>query len=457
MSQRMRPELVVEEYVMKKKKGPFINRWLGGRVVSWKCTDTGCPYHCRTLEGHITSEVAGHNHPPNPDALVKKEARALMKLKLTSSTDHEQLIKDLLGSVMPEYRDSLGSEDSFRQVARRVKRKRQREGEMGLQEDVTFDVTADGTVTYDGVLAMRSHDNGLMEEEEYVVNVRDDIMVEEDLESLMESNIEVVSLEELPATESSISNNPKTLPKQQDDNTFKIIEVDSLLNPEIVSHQNKPTIEVKVDQKKFDCNKCPASFKFLEKLSNHKQYFHTDEESFYCKECGINFYTKALLQSHQTMHIEEQASQQSCKECNLTFPSPEDTRLHLAIHNEKTIFPCTECIYVSSEESNLKSHTETHKIKRKTKSQVTEHALEKISTKQLYKNTKILDTNVDKPPNAFILFCRKERSKLLISGLEPSEISQELARRWTELQQEEKLPFFHETERLKNAHISGNS
>ena len=72
MSQRMAPELVVEEFVMKRKKGPVMNQWLGGRCVSWKCTEPGCPYICRTLEGHITSEVTGHNHPPDPEALVRR-------------------------------------------------------------------------------------------------------------------------------------------------------------------------------------------------------------------------------------------------------------------------------------------------------------------------------------------------------------------------------------------------
>ena len=148
------------------------------------------------------------------------------------------------------------------------------------------------------------------------------------------SNLEVVSLEELPETESnSVSNYPEILPKQEDEDTFKIVEVNTLLNPK-TAHQSESTVEAEGNQK-FGCNKCPANFQSIEKLNNHKQYAHTEADSFYCKECGINFYTKDLLQGHQVMHIEEKASQQYCKECNLTFPSPEDTRLHLAKHNDK--------------------------------------------------------------------------------------------------------------------------
>ena len=227
LSQRLCPELVVEEYEMKKKKGPDMKEWLGGRSVSWKCTTTGCPYTCHTLEGHITSEVSLHNHPPSPDALVKKEARALMKLKVTRSSDNDKLIRQLLGSVMPEYRNSLGTLESLQQVARRIKRKKRQEG--GLQEDDPFEVTTDGIDVID------SHDNRLKEEEaENAVNIKEDSIVDQDFYNLMESNMEVVSLEELPATQShNILDSQKKLPTRQDDNTFQIVEVDPLLIPKI--------------------------------------------------------------------------------------------------------------------------------------------------------------------------------------------------------------------------------
>ena len=191
MSQRMAPELVVEEYVMKRKQGPFRTRLLGARSVTWKCTEPGCPYTCRTLEGSIAGETHRHNHPPNKEALVRKEARALMKLAMTSDRDQDQLVKDLLGR------------------------------ETGLQEDVTYDVSHDGAVTY------RNHDTKQTKEEgEYFVNIRDDIMDDKVPNSFMESNKEAVCLEELPPTDSpSASDNPKILMNQQGNDTFRIIEV----------------------------------------------------------------------------------------------------------------------------------------------------------------------------------------------------------------------------------------
>ena len=426
MSQRMAPELVVEDYVMKRKQGPFRNRLLGVRSVTWKCTETGCPYTCRTLEGSITGEIHRHNHPPDKDALVRKEARALMKLAMTSDRDQDQLVRDLLGR------------------------------ETGLQEDVTNDGTPDGTVTYGG-----NHDTKPKEEGENIVNIREDIMVDKDLNIVMEIKKEIVCLEELSTTESySTSDNPKILVNQQGNDTFKIIEVDTLLNSQITSHQNKSTVDVKGIEI-FDCNKCPVSFQYIEKLTSHKIHFHIDTDSFYCKECGINFYTLDLMTRHQIMHTEEQASKQSCNECDLTFSSPEDTRKHIVSHKNKTTFPCSECSFVSSVESSLKSHMDFHRIEQKNNNPSSEHESEKSSKKQLDKNTKVLDKSsanrkVTEPPNAFIVFCRQERSKLISAGLHSSKIDIELASRWTDLKQHEKLPFFQETERLKNAHLTGS-
>ena len=50
-----------------------------------------------------------------------------MRENVTIGTDSSQLARDLLASFRPELRDRLGSEDSFKQVARRIKRRMRQE------------------------------------------------------------------------------------------------------------------------------------------------------------------------------------------------------------------------------------------------------------------------------------------------------------------------------------------
>ena len=444
MSQRLVPELVVEDYVMKKKRGPWLHI-LGGRAVSWKCTEAGCPYICSTLEGSIRGEVREHNHPPDPDVLVKKEARALIRQNVNIETDNSQLARDLLASFRPEVRDSLGSEDSFRQVARRIKR-RMRE-EQSLEELAGYE-----EVVYDDVKSLNTWQN---EEDESAVRDNDDeVLGSNEIDSFMANNIEVVLLdEELFGTESDVtSENPKMASYWKD-------------TPLLIGSQNM-----------FMCNTCPANFKFHHNLNEHERNFHGGKDPFYCNKCSMIFLTHDLLKSHIMMHTGDSlisckecgmvckenkslqihsASHLSCKSCTKTFLTPKETEKHMLTHVGERPFPCTECGIEFPSETILKRHMNTHTIN---KMNDQKHGKFHIRKKFKAKWREIPKTGshgkkVKRPLNAFMVFCGQERNKISCGGLKQSrEIFKELGRRWTGLLQEEKVPYFQEAERLKLEH-----
>lgn len=51
LSQRLNTQMVVDDFVLKKKKGPFLSR--GGRVINWKCVNDSCTYTCVSYEGQL--------------------------------------------------------------------------------------------------------------------------------------------------------------------------------------------------------------------------------------------------------------------------------------------------------------------------------------------------------------------------------------------------------------------
>ena len=74
-SQRDNVQLVLDDFILKKKKGPFLSRGLQVsnflrdhclqlfQVISWRCTVPGCPFTATTKEGSIVEGRKPHSHP----------------------------------------------------------------------------------------------------------------------------------------------------------------------------------------------------------------------------------------------------------------------------------------------------------------------------------------------------------------------------------------------------------
>ena len=85
LSQRQNTQMVVDDYVLKKKKGPYSTR--GRRVINWKCVNDVCPYTCVTCESQILEKLNYHNHPPQPELYVKKQARVKIRESIHNEID----------------------------------------------------------------------------------------------------------------------------------------------------------------------------------------------------------------------------------------------------------------------------------------------------------------------------------------------------------------------------------
>jgi len=131
-SQRLNTQMVVDDFILKKKKGPYLTK--GGRSVNWKCTSDSCQYTAVSWEGGIQDGVKKHNHPAQPELYIKKQARVKIRESMTvqvqeSATEERpvtNLVMDLVTETRPEQRDMIGSVDALKQAARRYNRKLQR-------------------------------------------------------------------------------------------------------------------------------------------------------------------------------------------------------------------------------------------------------------------------------------------------------------------------------------------
>jgi len=131
-SQRMNTQMVMNDFVLKKKKGPYMSR--GGRIINWKCVNDTCQFTAVTWEGEVQDTARSHNHPPQPELYVKKQAR----LKIRENILHDSLgfedrpmsnlVNEVVNGTNGEVRQMIGSIDALKQAARRFNRKLHKDG-----------------------------------------------------------------------------------------------------------------------------------------------------------------------------------------------------------------------------------------------------------------------------------------------------------------------------------------
>merc|ERR1719186_1297982 len=144
-SQRMNTQMVVDDYVLKKKKGPYLTR--GGRLVNWKCTNDHCHYTAVTWEGQIQDTARHHNHHSQPELYVKKQARVKIRENIDreisniSNTAQEEnpvnnVVMGVLTETNPDMRNMIGSVDALKQAARRYNRKLHKESQQVYKPNI---------------------------------------------------------------------------------------------------------------------------------------------------------------------------------------------------------------------------------------------------------------------------------------------------------------------------------
>ena len=128
LSQRMNTQMVVDDYLLKKKKGPYLTK--GGRVVNWKCINDNCQYTAVTMEGQIQDMARQHNHPSHPEEYFKKQVRAKIResmnvVKVEANDPIANAVMEVVGDSVEDIWDKIGSVDAHKQAARRFNRKLQ--------------------------------------------------------------------------------------------------------------------------------------------------------------------------------------------------------------------------------------------------------------------------------------------------------------------------------------------
>ena len=106
---------------------------------------------------------------------------------------------------------------------------------------------------------------------------------------------------------------PKVLP---------ITEIEDKISPE------KESIQILIDEtnpSKFRCNnvKCEKVFKNKQALKQHS-IVHSSDRPFECKECGLCFSTKGILNNHKGIH-----NPTKCDYCPKTFAQKSHLKSHI--------------------------------------------------------------------------------------------------------------------------------
>ena len=98
-SQRMNTQMVVDNYVLKKKKGPFYNGDV--TVINWRCVKDTCQFTVVTHDGQIRDTLRQHNHEPQPELFIHKQARAKIRKSIeTDSLSEDTPAADAVNNVV---------------------------------------------------------------------------------------------------------------------------------------------------------------------------------------------------------------------------------------------------------------------------------------------------------------------------------------------------------------------
>ena len=83
----------------------------------------------------------------------------------------------------------------------------------------------------------------------------------------------------------------------------------------------------------MQCNNCMIKFKSRSLLKQHKNSSHTNEQSFTCYQCSMNFTNNNDLQTHKLK--DHNNSKYSCMQCGLQSKKKKKLCSHMKnVHNQ---------------------------------------------------------------------------------------------------------------------------
>eukprot|EP00116_Pleurobrachia_bachei_P004122 sb/3464384/ len=106
-------------------------------------------------------------------------------------------------------------------------------------------------------------------------------------------------------------------------------------------------------KEKFQCDKCPRSFKLKYELSRHYQS-HNGIKPYECEVCGKKF----SLSSHYNRHIKLHTGERpfKCDVCGKGYSRADCMRVHMRTHTGENPFACSHCGKNFAQSSRRKVH-----------------------------------------------------------------------------------------------------
>lgn len=75
-SQRQNDQMVINNYILKKKKGPTVKH--GKRKMYWVCVRKGCPVRVTSSEAELTNAMRAHNHDEEHADVKRRRNKAII-------------------------------------------------------------------------------------------------------------------------------------------------------------------------------------------------------------------------------------------------------------------------------------------------------------------------------------------------------------------------------------------
>ena len=137
----MVPQMVVDDYILKKKKGPT-----NKGVINWGCSLSSCRYtaitssegQIRDVSLHGWKHLHPHNHPPQPEQVAKREASFKIKQNLVGGlVSVMEITSDVVNEANGEG-VKLENVGALKQAARRFNKKLRQFKQEGECSQINF-------------------------------------------------------------------------------------------------------------------------------------------------------------------------------------------------------------------------------------------------------------------------------------------------------------------------------
>ncbi|CAH2083444.1 unnamed protein product [Euphydryas editha] len=133
------------------------------------------------------------------------------------------------------------------------------------------------------------------------------------------------------------------------------------------SYKNQAALRthmIKHIKRKFQCDKCPATYSSPYTLTQHKRTHESGGQLHYCTTCGVGYATKKSLLAHKRNTMNHQRTLFECPICNRLCPTQRSLASHIqTVHSTTKEYTCPLCPARYTSRKSLVRHIGTHNKK----------------------------------------------------------------------------------------------